>query len=112
MIRFKTSAPFTDAVQDESGNQVDVRLFRRERFFVEALENDGGTSFNDEKGQLEWIDATDLATIHGYGQGVGETLRRLPWENAKIEGDELLAEIAPTRFGELETVKRDEWPSQ
>jgi hypothetical protein len=44
--------------------------------------------------------------------GVGETLRRLPWSDASIDGDELVARIAPERFGDLETVKRDAWPSQ
>ena len=53
-----------------------------------------------------------VVVSEGGVAGVGETLRRLPWENAKIDGDELLAEIPPARFGQLETVKRDEWPSQ
>ncbi len=53
-----------------------------------------------------------VVVSEGGVAGVGETLRRLPWSAAKIEGDEMVARIAPERFGELETVKRDQWPSQ
>ena len=44
--------------------------------------------------------------------GVGETLRRLPWSQAQMDGEELVAKLPPDRFASLETVKRDEWPSR
>jgi hypothetical protein len=53
-----------------------------------------------------------VVVSEGGVAGVGETLRRLPWSDASIDGDELVARIAPERFGDLETVKRDAWPSQ
>ena len=53
-----------------------------------------------------------VVVSEGGVAGVGETLRRLPWRDASIDGDVLVARIAPERFGTLETVKRDEWPSQ
>ena len=53
-----------------------------------------------------------VVVSEGGVAGVGETLRRLPWNEAKIDCDELVARIPPARFKELETVKRDHWPSQ
>lgn len=53
-----------------------------------------------------------VVVSEGGVAGVGETLRRMPWQDAKVEGDELVARFAPARFRELETVKRDQWPSQ
>jgi hypothetical protein len=44
--------------------------------------------------------------------GVGETLRRLPWSQVRVEKDELVTKLSTDRFAALETVKRDEWPSR
>jgi membrane protein implicated in regulation of membrane protease activity len=44
--------------------------------------------------------------------GVGETLRRAPWKSAHVEGDEVILQVDAARFGELETVTRDKWPSR
>ncbi len=44
--------------------------------------------------------------------GVGETLRRVPWSDAHVEGDELVGRLDPARFAELETLSRDEWPGR
>jgi hypothetical protein len=53
-----------------------------------------------------------VVVSEGGVAGVGETLRRLPWSQAGIDGEDLVAKIAPDRFAELETVKRDQWPSK
>ena len=42
--------------------------------------------------------------------GVGETLRRLPWTGARVEGEELVAAISPDHFKRLQIVPRDQWP--
>lgn len=44
--------------------------------------------------------------------GVGETLRRLPWDDARMDGDQLVTGLDPKRFSELETVSRDQWPGR
>ena len=44
--------------------------------------------------------------------GVGETLRRVPWSHASIDGDALVLTLDRRRFSALETVSRDEWPAR
>ena len=44
--------------------------------------------------------------------GVGETLRRLPWAHARVDGDELNADLARQEFERLEELARDEWPGR
>jgi hypothetical protein len=53
-----------------------------------------------------------LVVSEGGVAGVGETLRRLPWSDAHVEGDEVVVRFGAERFGDLETVKRDEWPAR
>ena len=53
-----------------------------------------------------------VVVSEGGVAGVGETLRRLPWSQARVEGEELVARFGPEGFANLDTVKRDEWPSQ
>ena len=40
--------------------------------------------------------------------GVGETLRRLPWENARFDGDRLIAD----QFNDLAEIPKDQWPAR
>ena len=49
---------------------------------------------------------------HGGIAGVGETLRRLPWQNARVEGETLLTDIRPDAIAKLDEVERDEWPAR
>jgi hypothetical protein len=58
-------------------------------------------------GQLSYVVVSD-----GGLAGVGETLRRVPWNDARVEGDEILVDMSLSRFGNLKTVKRDHWPSR
>jgi len=41
--------------------------------------------------------------------GVGETLRRLPWSAARIDGDHLITTSDPNR---LDLLERDQWPAR
>ena len=43
--------------------------------------------------------------------GVGETLRRLPWERARFESDRLLVSGPAERFKTLEKLPKDSWPA-
>ena len=58
-------------------------------------------------GRLDYV-----VVSQGGVAGVGETLRRVSWSDAHIEGDELVARLEPARFDELETVSREEWPAR
>ena len=44
--------------------------------------------------------------------GAGETLRRLPWQALRVDGDRLVARLDQARFCALEPVPRDRWPAQ
>ena len=41
--------------------------------------------------------------------GVGETLRRLPWASARIDGEQLVTDADPNQ---LEELQRDQWPAR
>ena len=55
-------------------------------------------------GQLSYV-----VVSQGGVAGVGEILRRLPWSAAKVKGEQLIAEIQPSRLQEL---PRDQWPAR
>jgi nicotinamide riboside transporter PnuC len=44
--------------------------------------------------------------------GVGETLRRLSWSDAHVDGEKLLTSIEAPRFEELKELPRDQWPAR
>ena len=41
--------------------------------------------------------------------GVGETLRRLPWSAAKVDGEQVMTDADPDQ---LEELARDQWPAR
>jgi len=44
--------------------------------------------------------------------GVGETLRRLPWRDAQVDGDTVKVRLNAEQFGRLEELPRDQWPAR
>ena len=53
-----------------------------------------------------------VVVSQGGVAGVGETLRRLSWGQARVEGDKLVATISVDDFSRLEELSRDEWPGR
>ncbi|MGN6059200.1 MAG: PRC-barrel domain containing protein [Sphingomicrobium sp.] len=53
-----------------------------------------------------------VVVSQGGVAGVGETLRRLPWTSASMEGEKLSTSLSPTDFEQLEEVQRDQWPGR
>jgi PRC-barrel domain len=53
-----------------------------------------------------------VVVSQGGVAGVGETLRRLPWSCAKVEGEKVVISIAEPEFNRLEELVRDEWPGR
>lgn len=53
-----------------------------------------------------------VVVSEGGMAGVGETLRRLPWNNAHVEGEEVVANLNLDHFRKLETLAKDDWPSR
>ena len=58
-------------------------------------------------GQLAYVVVSE-----GGVAGVGERLRKLPWDEARMEGDRLLSAGDQTRFCSLTEIARDEWPAR
>jgi hypothetical protein len=50
-----------------------------------------------------------LVVSQGGVAGVGETLRRLPWAAAKVEGEQV---VTDADLGRLEQLPRDQWPAR
>ena len=53
-----------------------------------------------------------LVVSEGGVAGVGERLRRLPWSDAHVEGESVVAHFAADRFNRLDELQRDEWPGR
>ena len=43
---------------------------------------------------------------------LGETLRRLPWREAYVEGEKLAVRLQARDFERLEELPRDQWPGR
>ena len=55
-------------------------------------------------GRLSYVVLSD-----GGVAGVGETLRRLPWAGASVQGEHVVTNVDPDR---LEELARDQWPAR
>lgn len=53
-----------------------------------------------------------LVVSEGGVAGVGETLRRVPWQVARVEGDDVVMELSAEQFARLEVLQRDRWPGR
>jgi len=51
-----------------------------------------------------------LVVSEGGLAGVGERLRRLPWEHAHVHEESVVARIGAEQFEKLEELQRDQWP--
>jgi hypothetical protein len=52
-----------------------------------------------------------VVVSEGGVAGVGETLRRVPWDHARIDDGELLVEMQSDAFSRLDELPRDQWPA-
>jgi len=53
-----------------------------------------------------------VVVSQGGVAGVGERLRRLPWSDARVDGEILVSKLAAERFSGLEELSKDEWPAR
>lgn len=53
-----------------------------------------------------------VVVSEGGVAGIGETLRQVPWKDAKMDGDSLQLSMAVPAFRGLETLERDHWPAR
>ena len=57
-------------------------------------------------GRIAYVMVTE-----GGVAGAGETLRRLPWDGLRVEGDEVVTRLDAAQFCKLDPAAKDEWPS-
>jgi hypothetical protein len=53
-----------------------------------------------------------VVVSQGGVAGVGETLRRLPWTAAKVQGENVVVTLDANAFDRLEELPRDQWPAR
>ena len=53
-----------------------------------------------------------VVVSQGGVAGVGETLRRLPWANAKVEEHQVVTDLIGDEFEKLQLVRRNQWPAR
>jgi hypothetical protein len=53
-----------------------------------------------------------LVVSEGGFAGVGEKLRRLSWDDALVDGEVVVTDLAADRFERLDELQRDEWPGR
>lgn len=53
-----------------------------------------------------------LVVSQGGMAGVGETLRRLPWSQAGVEGERVVTGLSADEFASLDEIPRDQWPAR
>ncbi len=58
-------------------------------------------------GRLDYVVVSE-----GGVAGVGETLRRLPWKAAFVDGQTVIAKMDPDAFHALEELPREQWPAR
>jgi hypothetical protein len=58
-------------------------------------------------GRLSYVVAS-----RGGVAGVGETLRRVDWSQAQVDGDRLIVGLDERSFAALDVVERDQWPAR
>jgi membrane protein implicated in regulation of membrane protease activity len=60
-----------------------------------------------DSGRLDY-----LVVSQGGVAGIGETLRRLPWSKARVEGEALVTCLSADQCDQLEELPRDQWPAR
>ena len=58
-----------------------------------------------QSGSIRYVVASE-----GGVAGVGETLRRLDWRQARVENDRLMVALTQQSFAALQAIERDRWP--
>jgi hypothetical protein len=53
-----------------------------------------------------------LVIAEGGVAGVGETLRRVEWDDARVEGEGLVTTLSPDEFTRTVQLTKDQWPGR
>jgi hypothetical protein len=60
-----------------------------------------------ESGRIDYLVVSD-----GGIAGVGETLRRFEWEDARVDNGDVRTKLDADSFEKLPALSRDDWPGQ
>jgi hypothetical protein len=60
-----------------------------------------------DSGRISYVGVSD-----GGVAGVGETLRRVPWRDARFDGETLVLPCGSAEFERLEVIEKDLWPAR
>lgn len=60
-----------------------------------------------QSGRLSYV-----VVSQGGVAGVGETLRRLPWSEVGVDGEEVVTRLTADEFRNLQELPRDQWPAR
>ncbi|HXH52745.1 MAG TPA: PRC-barrel domain-containing protein [Sphingomicrobium sp.] len=80
-----------------------------------SLVNDDGRELGSCIDAMAGCNSGRIAYVvvsEGGVAGVGETLRRLPWHEARVSGDQLKTRLAAERFCGLDPIAPDNWPER
>ncbi|GAA4739560.1 PRC-barrel domain-containing protein [Sphingomonas daechungensis] len=76
---------------------------------IEAGDGSIGTSVDAmagcQSGRLRYVVASE-----GGVAGVGETLRKIPWRNARVDSDRLVVEMGA--MDDFQQIEKDRWPAR
>jgi hypothetical protein len=60
-----------------------------------------------DSGRIAYVGVSD-----GGVAGVGETLRRMAWRDARLDGEALIFDHGRAEFERLQIIAKDEWPAR
>ena len=103
------------AAQHDSAAQPGETLFPASLLTTAKLVGAGGVEFGSSVEAMLGCRSgrpTYLVIAEGGVGGVGETLRRIEWRDARIDGDRLVTELDAEGFARAKQLTKDQWPGR
>lgn len=102
------------AAAEASEGQAGEALFPVSLMMKAKIEDEGGVELGTCVDAMAGCDSGRIRYVvvsEGGLAGVGDTLRRLPWEDACVRSDRLVTRLAAADFCALRPIRKDEWPA-
>jgi hypothetical protein len=109
--RVEEGAKAAAAASEETPGEALFAISLLSRAEVASGESELGRCIDAMAGCLSGKLSYVVVSQGGVG-GVGETLRRLPWEEAQVDGDRVVTRLHSDQFAKLEELPRDRWPAR
>jgi hypothetical protein len=101
--------------QQESADLPGETLFPASLFTKAKVEGAGGTELGTAVEAMLGCGSGRPAYVvvaEGGVAGVGETLRRVEWKAARVEGDRLVTTLSTEGFAKAPELTKDQWPGR